>query len=494
MPSPSPALSHRSCYVNFAEHLQNAWNPNMFFPGAPNQWSRADWGGFLAYIKACGFNCIEYWVTPTLFDRPALAGGGVYRSFADSMRVMHEEAHALGLKAHFIAAINTISPKWYFACPRIAQDKADILALWSHWCRELAGVDIVGIFPGDPGGCARNGCDHRTYLELALEIVDVIHRETPGSRVILHTWGTPFTGWGEDQWSLPNSDGTWKMITEGRRGTPEEPMHIWNGRPARAARAMEDLLHRLPSFPADAMVAINLGFDPDAGATMGGDARPWARDVARVRPITTWDYSVAEGELVAYPHWRVPRIAARRREERSAAPYSGAMSYTMSPRLNLLTVYAAGQLMLNPDIDPDQLSRQFCSRVFGPEHAELGELFEAFEVIQGWGHHPRRKWSREVLRAKYREIIDRLEAVDLSKCDLPLYPGVETYRDDLLWFARQFEAMASPEVDREAIRKAYWARALSIYEHIPMSADARAENAARSFSAALSKDGSWSGW
>lgn len=72
MTATAPAMSHRSCYVNFAEHLQNAWNPNMYYPGAPNRWSRRDWAGFLAYLKVCGFTCFEYWVSPTLFDLPAL--------------------------------------------------------------------------------------------------------------------------------------------------------------------------------------------------------------------------------------------------------------------------------------------------------------------------------------------------------------------------------------------------------------------------------------
>lgn len=322
--------------------------------------------------------------------------------------------------------------------------------------------------------------------------MDVIHRENPGATIHLSTWGTPFSGWGEDQWTLPDSDGTWAKITS-RGASPGEPTHIWNGKPERARRAIDYMIRRLEHFPADTMVAINLGFDPDGGATMGGDAKPLAREVAKVRPITTWDYSLAEGELVAYPHWRLPRMAARRREERAAAPYRGAMSYTMSPKLNLLTLWAAGRIMQNPDADPDKLSREFCAAAFGAEHAELGELFEAFEVVPGWGHYPRRRWSKSVLRGKYREMIDRLEAADPGRCGLPLFPPIETYRDDLLWFARRFEEMAGPDPDREAIKKAYWARALTIYDHIPMSADARAEAAAKSFSSTLGRDGTWGG-
>ncbi len=204
-----------------------------------------------------------------------------------------------------------------------------------------------------------------------------------------------------------------------------------------------------------------------------------------MRPVTTWDYSLSEGELVCYPHWRLPRLAARRREECSAAPYIGGMNYTMTPRLNLLTLYAAGQLFVDRDRDPDQLARGFCAQVFGEEHAALGELFEAFEVVPGWGHYPRRRWSLDVLRAKYAEIVDRLEAARPTACTLPLFPDAETYRQDLLWFARRFHELAGPAPDRARIRREYWENALAIYDHIPMSTDERAEQSATRFSQIL---------
>ena len=159
----------------------------------------------------------------------------------------------------------------------------------------------------------------------------------------------------------------------------------------------------------------------------------------------------------------------------------------MKPKLNLLTLYAAGRLFHDPDADPDRISREFCVKVFGDEHAAPGELFEAFEVVKGWGHYPRRQWSKEVLRRKYAEIVERLEAADVSRCTLPLFPDPETYRQDLLWFARRFHELAGPDPDRERIRRQYWAKSLAIYEHIPMSADERAESAARQFSEILAE-------
>jgi hypothetical protein len=216
---------------------------------------------------------------------------------------------------------------------------------------------------------------------------------------------------------------------------------------------------------------------------MGGDGRAWAREIARTHEITTWDYSIGEGELICYPHWRLPRMAARRREERSAAPYAGGMLYTMTPRLNLLSLYAGGRFFLDADADPDRVSREFCAQVFGEEHAALGELLEAFEVVEGWGHYPRRQWSNEELARVLGEIVERLESVEMSGCALPLFPDPESYRQDLLWFARRFGEMCDPQTDRQRIRQEYWERALTIYDHIPMSADERAEASADRFAA-----------
>jgi hypothetical protein len=483
----SQPFAHRCCYVNFAEHLQNRWNINTLYPGAPNQWTDEDWRRFFVMLKAFGFTCFEYWIPPTMFDRPALQGDPVTTGFTAQMREVHALAHEVGLQVKAILAVNTVGAAWYFACPHVAEDKALILALWRHWMQALPDLDIVGIFPGDPGGCNRNGCTHETFVELALELCEIIQAENPAARIELGTWGTPFTGWGSDMRATPGWQGEWHKLIDPTNTTPETPCHIWNGDPPRARAAMAYLLKRLPTFPADMLVAINLGFECDGHATYGGDARSYIREIAQTHAVTSWDYSLAEGELICYPHWRLPRMAARRREERAVAPYLGGMTYTMSPKLNVLSLYAAGQFFLDPAADPDLVSRAFCAQLFGEEHAVLGELFEAFEVVPGWGHYPRRRWSKPVLREVYAEIIARLEAADMAGCALPLYPDPESYRQDLLWFARQFHAMAGPEPDREGIRRAYWGRALDIYDTIPMSVDERAEEAAAQFSRILAE-------
>jgi len=486
MTNSTGVFKHRAYYTNFASHLLNSWNANMMHPNAGNRWGAHEFSSLLDMIKAFGFTCFEYWLEPTVY-KSILSEDSVYRHFVETIQQVIELAHAKGLKVKYVTCPNVIGHEWYFACPSIPQDKTLMDKLWRRWSRALKGTDIVGIFPGDPGGCRRNGCDHNTFIDLALEYTGIVQQENPSAIVEVGTWGTPFTGWGDDMHEVANWDGSWPMLLKGTiDATNGVGCHIWNGKPDRAKRAMDDFLKKLPQFPAETLVGINLGFSPDADPTMGGDARGYAREIAKIRRICSWDYSVTEGELIAHPHWRLPRIFSRRREERSAAPYYGAMSYTMTPALSHMCMYAAAQAGIDPDRDPDLVSREFCRRVFGPEHEMLGELFEAFEVVNGWGHYPRRKWSRPEAHRAYLKIIDHLESANTDKCDLPLFPSPEQYRQDLLWFAKMFVKLSSENPDREAIRKEYWKRALDIYDNVPMSVDERAEAAAKGFSQILS--------
>ena len=385
------------------------------------------------------------------------------------------------MQTKYLIAVNCIGPEWYFACPNEESDHRLITDLWRHWARELPETDIVGIFPGDPGGCNRNGCNHETFIDLALELTHIVREENPGGRFEIGTWGTPFSGWGKDLWHIPNWDGSWKMVRDPANVTPETPIHIWNGDRQRAAAAFAYLQKRLPEFPLDTLVAINLGLSLDSDDNMAGDASGWAREIAATNPIVSWDYSLAEGELITYPHWRLPRMASRRQEERAAAPYSGGMNYTMSPKLNLLSLYAGAQFLANPEITADEASRDFCIKVFGEENARLGELFEAFEIVDGWGHYPRRTWTNDELIVAFDEIILRLGSADISQSKLPLFPDPETYRQDILWFARKFREMVGENPDRKKIRAEFWEKALTIYDQVPRAVDERSEEAADRF-------------
>ncbi len=62
----------RICYVNFAGHLQNAYNPNVLYHGLPNRWSDGDWRGFIDMVVGFGFTAFEFWLVPHLFCREGL--------------------------------------------------------------------------------------------------------------------------------------------------------------------------------------------------------------------------------------------------------------------------------------------------------------------------------------------------------------------------------------------------------------------------------------
>jgi len=480
-----PVFEHRSCYINFAEHLQNSWNVNFIYPNAPGVWTDGEWRSFFRQIKEFGYTNFMFWIPPTV-----VVPGRARDEAAASVRGVIKLAHESGITANPLFAVNTLGAEWYFACPNVPADRERIIEFWDYFAKNLDGADIFGIFPGDPGGCNRNGCDHNTFIDLCLELSGVIKKRSPGAVIEVGTWGTPFTGWGGDMLTLPEWDGSFGYFAEYEKNKkPGDPMFFWQGTPERAVQSMGDLMKRLPKFDRDTIISINLGFNPDCDpeGTYGEktweaayDGRKWAAEAAKTHRVTTWDYSVSEGELVNYPHWRLPRMRQKRLLEKESAPFYGGINYTMTPKLNMLTLYAGARFFIDPSETPEKIASEFTRLVFGDP--EIGVLMEAFEIVKGWGHYPRRKYAKKELQEIYGELIGRLERCGGAKCGLPLFPDAETYRSDLLWHARNFREMTGDDADRARIRKEYWSKALPIYDSIPMSVDKRADSAADSYS------------
>jgi len=353
-----PYFPLRIYYLNFGEHLQNAYNVNMLFDTPQCRWSLDDWKRFIDMISAMRYNVFSFWLVPTLFDPAALHGGAVQERFAQTMCEVIRYAHRQGVLVEMLVAVNTVGPDWCPYCPKVPEEHEMILKLWEHWTRRLGGLDIVGLFPGDPGGCTRNGCDYDTCVDLYEEII----ARTRGNGSFLYevaTWGAPFFGWG---------------------------VNGFGGGPDRAKAAFAYLGERLPHFPDSSFVSICMGLNPDsAGDACGGNAEPYVRAVSTIRPVTTWDYAISEGEMTVIPRFRVAGIIQRRRAE-AALPYIGGINYTMTPALNQLQPYAAAECYWDPNRTVEGILDGYSRLALGAENESLGRrVFPYTEVVGDWG-------------------------------------------------------------------------------------------------------------
>jgi hypothetical protein len=494
-----PQFPVRICYVNFAEHLQNAYNPNLLFESEVNRWSRKDWERFIDMLSAFRYNVFEFWLVPTLFSPEALAGGKIQTDFARTMNHVIAYAKGRGVRVHPIVTVNTVGQKWHYHCPNDPKEHAELVALWDHWSRALKGLDSIGFFPGDPGGCTRNGCTAETCVDLCLELSKVVRKNNPNMVVEVGTWGEPFGGWG---------------------------VPLWTGKPDRAERSMNYFLSKLPGFPAGTFTSINLGFSPDCQpSSHGGDGRPYAKRAAKTHTVLTWDYSVTEGEGTVSPHCRVRRVFERRREEVAVGCYSGGICYTMTPRLNCLSIFCCAEAWWNPQLEPQAVLADYGRLVFGEKAAAIGPLLEEFEVIPDWGHYPPFPYSPKRLREGMARLLPLLEKADLKAGPrLPLAPTMAQYGESLLFFADLFHKLATVAdglqeiaaltsascemisldeleellarsgdlrdrprlrelaarlrpIDVRELRRSYWGKVYGVYDSIPCPVDPRAQAA-----------------
>jgi hypothetical protein len=464
-PTPSqPTFGARRIYYNnFAEHLQNAYNPNMFYPGLPNRWSDQRWRECIDFVAACGFNVFEFWFVPRLFCRPALTADYA-AEFTRQINALTEHAHSRGVKVEFLCGLATSGDQWHTYCPNDAADWAELQFLWDAWLERFPGVDIVGIFPGDPGACSRNGCTAETYIDKSLDISHIIKKRLPQAEVEFHTWGPPFFGWG----NLKGPAGWKGEFIQSYQHT------AWDFDLARAERSMRHLLKRLPDFPAPTSVGINMGFNSDGNPTGDQDARPWIGEIARTHPVYSWDFSLTEGENAILPHWRFERLFQRRHEERAAAPYSGGICFTMTPLLNQLTLYMAAQSFIRPDADPGAVAGEFLEGVFGPAGRELIPVLPLFEVIHDWGNYQDIRLSRAEYHQTMRQVTDLLHSLAGHERDTyPVFPTPAAWRQELEFFASLFADLSAPAPEYDALAERYWQHVYAIYDHLPEHVDPR---------------------
>jgi hypothetical protein len=462
-----PFGSRRIYYNNFAEHLQNAFNPNLLYPDLPNRWHDEEWRALVDMVAAFGFNVFEFWLVPRLFCRAGL-DSDFGREFTRQMRVVIEHAHRRGLQVEFIAGLATVGDRWHTLCPQLPDEWAEIQDLWTAWTERLEGIDIAGVFPGDPGACSRNGCSAITYVDRSLDIACRLAERHPGMGFELNLWGPPVFGWG---------------IIHGPPGwqgefVAEYQSSAWTFDRRRADVTMTHVLQRLPEFPPRTWVGQNLGFNPDGNPTGDQDARQWVRQIARSHPVLTWDFSLTEGENNVLPHYRLERLFERRRQERAAAPYSGGICFTMTPLLNQLSLYASAQSFLNPDAEPGAVADRFAEALFGPPGQALTSRWVLFEVVRDWGCYVDPGLDRAEYHRQIGDLAELLRSLTvLAKPALPLHPSPEVWRRDLVFFAELLRDLSAPGPDYDALWRRYWDRVYAIYDRLPEHVDPRPRQA-----------------
>ncbi len=457
----------RIYYNNFAEHLLNRYNPNMTYPDAPYRWSDDDWRGVIDMVADYGFNVFEFWLVPRLFCREAL-DSDYGAEFVRQLKVAAAEAHARGMKVEALCGLVTVGGDWMSLCPNCPEEWAEVRYLWEAWARKLDCVDIFGIFPGDPGACSRHGCTAITYIDKSIEISHLVQSVHPGAEFEFGTWGPPFFGWG---------------LIEGPAGWQGEFVQsyqhtAWRFDAQRCRESMEHLIRRLPDFAQPVQVAVNLGFNPDGIPQGEEDARPWARRLARIAPVLTWDFSLTEGENAILPHYRFHRLFEQRRREREVGAYSGGICYTMTPFLNCLSLYEAARSFVDPDADCDAVAREFYERAFGPGAGELAEDLILFEIIQEWGNHVTLDLGRAEFHRRMARLAERLANwKGRLTGTLTIYPSPEFHRAELEFFARLFRDLSGDAPDFTALRQKYWLHVYAIYDTLPRHVDPRPESA-----------------
>ena len=253
-----PRFERRICYVNFAEHLQNAFNPNVLFDVPDNRWTLDDWDRFIDMISAYRYNTFEFWLVPSLFSPEALHGGAIQRPVCADDQSCHRIWEKAGHFRPSDPGSQHGGARLAFPLPERPQGTRRDRGTLGPLVQAIRGNEFIGFFPGDPGGCTRNGCTPETYVDLCLELSRVVCRNNPGVKIEVGTWGEPMGGWG---------------------------VPLWTGTPARAAKAMRYFLEKLPEFPAGTFTSINQGFSPEcAPGSHGGDGRPYAREAAKMCP------------------------------------------------------------------------------------------------------------------------------------------------------------------------------------------------------------------
>ena len=445
--------------------MRQLYNPNMLYPSLPHRWEDGDWCGTIDMIKSFGFTHFEFWLVPRLFCRDGI-DSEYGREFIRQMNVIIDYAAGKDIGVIMLCSLATVGSDWMTLCPNVPADWEELRHLWTQWIKLLPGLGGVSIFPGDPGACSRNGCTALTYIDKSREIAEIIHGNLPEAGIELNTWGPPFFGWGNIQGP------------EGWSGEfLQEYQHTaWEFTRSRMEQSMNHLLKRLADFPPSTVIGINLGFNPDGNSLGDESAIYWANEIAKTNPIRTWDFSLTEGENNVIPHYRFERLFAQRVREQNSAPYQGGICFTMTPRLNQLSLWESAQSFLNIEADHTELAELFFEKLFGRGGREIVRYLPLFEVVKDWGNYQNVDIESAEYHRSMTQLLDLLESLTPNS-GFPFQPEPAVYKKELLFFARFFSDLSSSQPDYDELRDRYWRHVYAIYDSLPQHVDPRPKRA-----------------
>lgn len=460
-----PYFSWRAAYINDSAHQANNYDPNLVYPVATYRWPMAKWKRYIDQMAFFRYNVLEIWLVPEMFTPKALKGGGVYDYVRDTINAVARYARARGIEVEMLNGINvsvdrgrllnTVSPVYKnmpvyrYLSPNKPKQKALMFALWNHWSKALSEVDLWSLFPGDPGGCAEQGCGPDTYVDLSIQISHIIRENNPKATIDICPW--QFFGWGP----------TWP--TELRKDT------------ARVDRGYRYLVSKVGAFPPNTVFSPNLNDftsePPIRGAAgRGGNTIQYIDAIHRQGHLLhTWTYFVTGGEGWLNHHDKVAAIIKQRRIE-AKYPESGGICYTMTPSLNLLNQYACAEAFWNPHVTVDQVMQSFTDGVFGTSEPKLIGIFPSLDQgpIVGYTFAKPPTWNPDFsqIHAQMTSDLDVLHSLPFNRpTRFDLVIPAREYASELAYFANFYKQMSSlGEAVSEARRLV---RQSPRFEHVP---------------------------
>jgi len=408
----APAFEMRFWYVNEADHVLNRYHSL--------HWDLSDWTQYIDMVSFFRFNVLEIY-PPSVTEKGALFGeealSGKADRYLERTQQIIEYAHSKGLKVCITMTFNMSGGRTL--CP--SRDGIErVVEVNRFFIEALREADYFNLFPGDPGECRCAQCTPDTAIDVQLRLVEIIRNITRATPIV-STWS--LCGWGDDLYDLTSTYELW-----GRR-------------------------HK--DFPQDIMVQW------------------WPHQVSYVgHPLPQKRLAWAYATDPEPPHEVMPHVHLRSfkhflqkvREERVEAISTN----TWSPRLQLVNMFGASELMWNPDKDVEDIVADLAAGVFGDAHRDvgrawmhLGDMYCKDAKYDKIGNHgvvlfiladgsrSRMRGTGEIFREEEdlergEEAIRLFEGVKLPDGPPPfiLYPTAEEYLEEYRYYAGFYHILA----------------------------------------------------